>query len=297
MQRISLSQTLCLSRLVYGMWRLADDSDTSPTHIQAKIETCLQHGITSFDQADIYGEYRSEMLFGKALTAAPHLKEKMEIITKCGIIAPVGRYKDMPIKYYDTSRAHITYSVEQSLQLMGLEQIDLLLIHRPDPMMDPFETGAVLDDLVACGKVRAVGVSNFKRHDWCLLQSAMSTPLVTNQIEISILDNAAFTNGDIAYLQELKIHPMAWSPLAGGALFSSQNTAMMSALQKIADAQNCDPAAVALAWLLAHPAGIIPVLGTNSLLRLAHQATACDVMIDKQTWFHLYSTANGQDVP
>lgn len=293
MDRISLTDDLSLSRMIYGMWRLGDDSDTSAAHVQAKIDTCLSQGITTMDQADIYGGYEAEEIFGAALT--PDLRNQIEIVTKCDIVAPAGRYSDARVKYYDTTAAHITASVEHSLRLMGIEQIDLLLVHRPDPMMDAQETGKALDDLVASGKIRAVGVSNFKLHDWSLLQSAMKTPLVTNQIEISLLHHDPFTNGDVAYLQERKVAPMAWSPLAGGTLF--QNERVMAVLNRLAAVHNVDPTAIAVAWLLAHPARIMPVMGTNNLNRIAKIAAAMSVKIDRETWFELYTAALGQEVP
>ncbi|MEC7238365.1 MAG: aldo/keto reductase, partial [Pseudomonadota bacterium] len=220
MDRIALADDLSVSRIVYGMWRLGDDSDTSPAHVQAKIESCLDQGITTMDQAAVYGGYEAEEILGNALRAAPQLKDRIEIVTKCDIVLPTGRYADARVKHYDTSAAHITDSVDHSLRLMGVDRIDLLLIHRQDPMMDHDETGGALDGLVASGKVRHVGVSNFRPWDMDLLQSAMNTRLTTNQIEISVLESAPFTNGDIAYLQQHRIPPMAWSPLAGGALFA-----------------------------------------------------------------------------
>ncbi len=297
MLRIDLAPTLNISRLVYGMWRLGDDNDTSPSHVQAKIEACLEQGITTLDQADIYGGYEAEDILGKSFKAAPHLKDKVEIITKCGIIAPTGRHADKRVKHYDTSRQHITASVEASLRLMNIEQIDLLLIHRPDPFIDHNETGACLDDLISSGKIKAAGVSNFKPYDMTLLASAMSSPLVTNQIEMSLTSNESFINGDIAFLQENKIAPMAWSPLGGGSIFSDKNSALMQRISQLASANNVDEAAVCVAWLLAHPANIIPVLGTNSLARIQTISKALDITIDRQTWFELYNTANGYDVP
>lgn len=297
MERIALNDKLSLSRLVYGMWRLGDDEDTSPSHVQAKIEACLAQDITTMDQADIYGGYEAEEIMGRALAQAPHLKDKIEIVTKCDIIAPVGRHAGARVKYYDTSASHITNSVEASLSLMGVDKIDLLLIHRPDPLMDHHETGAALDKLVASGKIGSVGVSNFKRHDWTLLQSAMSTKLATNQIEISLLANQAFTNGDVAFLQEFGIAPMAWSPLAGGALFNQDNQGVCDALQKMADAQSVDITAIAVAWLLAHPANIIPVLGTNNIARIASISDAMKVKLSREDWFALYEAANGHEVP
>ena len=295
MERVTLG-TIELSRLVYGMWRLGDDADTSPAHVQAKIEACLAQGITSFDQADIYGGYTAETLLGAALRAAPALRAQMQIITKCDIIAPVGRHSGARVKYYDTSAAHINASVEASLREMAIETIDLLLIHRPDPLMDPLETGAALDALVAAGKVRAVGVSNFRPYDVALLQSGMQSALVTNQIELSLMAHQGFTNGDVAYHQQHRQPLMAWSPLAGGQLLSQADTKLRDRLAAIGDEHGTDWSAVAVAWLLRHPAQILPVMGTNSLARIASLSDASKIAMDRQTWFELYSLALGREV-
>lgn len=296
MERVTLGTDLSMSRIVYGMWRLAEDSDTSPAHVQAKIESCLAQGITTMDQADIYGGYMAEEVLGNALKGTG-LREQIEIVTKCDIVAPAGRHAAARVKYYDTSRAHITASVDTSLQLMGIDYIDVLLIHRPDPMMDHHETGAALDDLVASGKIRAVGVSNFRSWDMDLLQSAMKTPIVTNQIEISVLHHAPFTNGDIACLQQRGIAPMAWSPLAGGALFSPENQALYAEISNVAARLGSDVTSVAIAWLMAHPARIMPVMGTNNLQRIAGFGKAAEVTVDRQTWYEIYTAALGEEVP
>ena len=296
MQRVTMHNGLSLSRLIYGMWRLADDDDQSASYVQAKIEACLEQGITSMDQADIYGDYGAEEILGNALRAAPHLRDRIEIITKCDIVAPAGRHSGARVKYYDTSPAHITASVEDSLRLMGLERIELLLLHRPDPLMDHQATGQILDSLIASGKIGAAGVSNFKPHDWSLLQSAMSNRLATNQIEISVIANQAFSNGDLAFLQQQAVPPMAWSPLAGGALFNPQRAALNSLLTEKGAAFGVDCAAVAIAWLLAHPATILPVLGTNKLSRIAGISEALRVQLNRQEWFEIYQMANGHEV-
>ena len=295
MERISLNKEVSLSRIVYGMWRLGDDENTSPEHVRAKIDASLDQGITSFDQADIYGGYEAEEILGNALSGSA-LRNKMEIVTKCDIIAPVGRYADARVKYYDTSRAHIMASVDHSLRLMGIDHIDLLLIHRPDPLMDHHETGAALDEVIASGKVRSVGVSNFRPYDWELLQSAMKNQLVTNQIELSVLAHDSFVNGDVAFHQRIGTPLMAWSPLAGGALFSGDHPDVMSALSKVASENNFDETAVAIAWLLAHPSRILPVLGTNSLERIKGMSAALDVKMDRQTWYEIYTAALGREV-
>ncbi|MEM7663264.1 MAG: aldo/keto reductase [Pseudomonadota bacterium] len=296
MERIKLADDLSVSRIVYGMWRLGDDADTSPAHVQAKIEACLEQDITTIDQADIYGGYEAEEILGACFKQASGLRDKLEIVTKCDIVAPVGRYADAPVKYYDTSRDHILASVDHSLLLMGIDQIDLLLIHRPDPFMDHRETGGALDEVIASGKVRTVGVSNFRPYDFSLLQSAMDNDLVTNQIEMSVLAHDAFTNGDLAFLQEHDIPPMAWSPLAGGALFDGSNSAVTDKLSEVGNLSGADVTAVAVAWLLAHPARILPVMGTNKLERIAAFSKALDVPMDRQTWFEIYTAALGREV-
>jgi predicted oxidoreductase len=181
---------------------------------------------------------------------------------------------------------------------MATDRIDLLLIHRPDPFMDHHATGAALDALVAEGKVRAVGVSNFRPWDWDLLQSAMATPLCTNQIELSLLARDAFTNGDLAHLQRLGVAPMAWSPLAGGALFGEDAAAqrLRPLMNAYAKAHDVGTDAVAIAWLLAHPARILPVLGTNSLNRIGRISDALRVNLSREDWFELWTAASGQEV-
>ena len=295
MERVALSDKLEFSRLIYGMWRLAEDSDTSAKHVEAKIQACLDQGITTFDQADIYGGYTAETVLGAALKANRSLAKQMEIVTKCDILVDAGRHSGTRVKHYDTSREHIHASVDASLSEMGIEHIDLLLVHRPDPFMDHHVTGAALDELVASGKVGSIGVSNFRPWDWELLQSAMKNQLVTNQIEISLKEIAPFTNGDLAFHQRHGHRLMAWSPLGGGDLMGG-NSAVATVMDRLAAQTGVDRAAVAVAFLLAHPAGILPVLGTNNLSRIATISDALKVRLDRQDWFELYEAVLGREV-
>ncbi len=298
MERIDLDEGLSFSRIVYGMWRIKDgDEDTSIPHVRAKIDACLAQGITTIDQADIYGDYGAEAVLGAVLKDARSLRDQIQIVTKCDIVAPIGIHSDKPIKYYDTSAAYISQATERSLKELSIEQIDVLLIHRPDPFMDADETGKVLDRLVDEGKVKAVGVSNFRPWDIELLQSRMDTPLLTNQIEISVMETASLTNGDLAYAQQHRMPLMAWSPLGGGRLFDDSNKALADVLNRIANEQSVEISAVAVAWLLAHPAQIMPVMGTNNLDRIAALGDAMKVKMDRITWFEIYSASIGNEVP
>ncbi len=296
MERVSLSKDIEFSRIVYGLWRLGDDPDHSVGHVQAKLESCLEQGITTFDQADIYGDYASEEILGNTLKAAPELRDRMEIVTKCDIMLLSDRRPGTRVKHYDTSADHIRTSVDNSLKNMGIDVIDVLLIHRPDPLMDHVETGGVLDELIAAGKIRGAGVSNFRPWESELLQSGMKNLLITNQLEISLAARDSLSNGDLAWLQRHGIRPMAWSPLGGGSLMTETGTPLAGILDTVAERNGVDRAAVAVAWLLAHPSGIIPVLGTNNLYRIGVMSKAMDVDMDRQTWFEILEAACGHEV-
>jgi predicted oxidoreductase len=296
MERIAVGD-LEFSRIVYGMWRLGDDADTSPGHVQAKVEACLEQGITTMDQADIYGDYGAEAILGAAFRESTGLRDKVELITKFDIAAPVGRNAGKRLKHYDTSAAYMREAVETSLRDMATDHVDLLLVHRPDPLMDHEETGRALDEMVASGKARAVGVSNFRPWDWQLLQSAMSTPLVTNQIEMSVMHLDPFTNGDLAFHQQHGHPVMAWSPLAGGRLFGAEGAAVREVLTRIGREQDADASAVAVAFLLRHPAKILPVMGTNSLERIRGLSAAMRVTLSREDWFEIYTASLGHEVP
>ena len=277
------------------MWRLADGEINDAKSVTDKINLCLDQGITTFDQADIYGDYSAEAIFGVALKEDKSLRNKIEIVTKCGIVAPCGKYADVPVKYYDTSKKHIDASVNASLKNMNIDYIDMLLIHRPDPYMDHDETGQALDTLIKSGKIGAVGVSNFKPYDWELLQSSMVNKLHTNQIELSLQSIDAFSNGDVAFHQKNASPIMAWSPLGGGKLMIESNQ-LTNKMDQIGSHYNVDRAAVAISFLLSHPANIIPIMGTNNIDRISRISDALKVKMDRITWFELYTAALGREV-
>lgn len=295
MKRIKINENIDFSQIIYGMWRLADGEINDAKSVTDKINLCLDQGITTFDQADIYGDYSAEAIFGVALKEDKSLRSKIEIVTKCGIVAPCGKYADVPVKYYDTSKKHIDASVNASLKNMNIDYIDMLLIHRPDPYMDHDETGQALDTLIKSGKIGAVGVSNFKPHDWELLQSTMVNKLHTNQIELSLQSIDAFSNGDVAFHQKNASPIMAWSPLGGGKLMTESNQ-LTNKMDQIGTHYKVDRAAVAISFLLSHPANIIPIMGTNNIDRISKISDAFKVKMDRITWFELYTAALGREV-
>ena len=301
--RTKLPNSRTLSRMAYGVWRLSEAQDHSVNANLARIDACLAQGITTFDHADIYGDYRCEALFGEAIKSRPSLKSQIEIVTKTDIMLLSSQWPNTRVKHYDTSAAHVTASVERSLSRIGVDVIDLLLIHRPDPLMDAQELGACLDGLIDSGKLRGVGVSNFMPWDVDLLQSCMKHKLQTNQLELSLLHTAPFINGQLAHAQQHRMPVMAWSPLGGGRLHSQASTPGTAAkrlapkLTSLASAAGTDTTAVAMAWLMHHPVGVLPVMGSNQLDRIACFGDAARVPMDRQTWYELYELANGHEVP
>lgn len=298
--RISLG-SLSLSRLVLGAWRLLSDLERSDADSVARlVHGAIDIGITSFDHADIYGNYGVEEAFGAGLQRWGGSRDTIELITKCDIMLISGARPENRIKHYDTSSAHIRASVERSLKNLHTDYIDVLLLHRPDPLMDADDTARGLEDVVKAGKVRAVGVSNFLPHQFDLLASRLPFPLVTNQIEFSVKYVSPLTDGSLDHAQRLKYAPMIWSPLGGGSLFTGegvQEVRLRAALRDIASQlDNTDISAIAIAWLLRHPASLIPVLGSLKIDRLKTMATALDIELNRQQWFAILKASTGEDV-
>ena len=300
MTRIQLTEGgPIFSRIVAGIMRLREwDMDTSA--LVNFIYQCLDLGITTFDHADIYGSYRVEELFGKALAAEPSLRDRIELVTKCGIQLLSPNRPDTRVKHYDTSREHIIASAERSLRNFRTDVVDLLLIHRPDPLMDADEVAAALGELRAAGKIRHAGVSNFTPRQFELLQSRLDFPLVTNQIELSVLHLDPLHDGTLDQLQQWRVPPMAWSPVAGGRLFDPANERarrVRGALAAVGQELGASVDQVALAWLLRHPARVLPVMGTGKIERLREAAAAENVMLDRQQWFAIWEASAGHEVP
>lgn len=296
MKQINLTDNLTLSQIVYGVWRW-DDKTQSESEVQQVIETCLELGVDSFDHADIYNDYSNEAFFGRILGQNPSLRNKLKIVTKCGIQLLSDKKPNTYVKHYNYSPGHITTSVETSLKKLNTDYIDVLLFHRPSPLMDVDEAAKTLEGLVQSGKVKHVGVSNFTPAQFSLLQSRLSIPLVTNQVELSILHHAPLTDGSLDYLYEKKVKPMIWSPLAGGSLFKTPHLQLDEAFTKLGEQYNASKDVLALAWLLRHPAQLVPVIGTNKIERIKAAVSATNINLELQDWFVLYEAAMGDEVP
>ncbi len=290
-----------VSRLAYGAWRLLDDGHGADVQrVLTLIETCLDCGITTFDHADIYGGYRCEEAFGAALRARPGLRKRMELVSKCGIMLVNPAWPRTWIKHYDYSRQHIIESVERSLSNLATDHLDVLLLHRPSPLLDPDEVAEALGVLMTQGKVRHVGVSNFTPSQLEVLASLMGRPLVTNQVELHPLRLAPFLDGTIDQCVQRRIAPMAWSPLAGGRLATGEGEAEMrvrAVLSALCRQYGAELDQVVYAWLLRHPANIIPVLGTQRPERITAAARALSLSMDTQDWFAVWSASAGTPVP
>jgi predicted oxidoreductase len=262
------------------------------------IEECLDAGVTSFDHADIYGHYTTETEFGEALKHAPGLRQRMQLITKCGICMVTPNRPAHQIKHYNTSREHIIASAERSLVNLNTDHIDLLLIHRPDPLMDPAEVAEAFTRLRQSGKVLHFGVSNFNTAQVDLLRKY--TPVEVNQVEISILHPKPLFDGVVEQCMREDIIPQAWSPIGGGKTIldpeDERSRRVMAMAQILGERYNAGFDQVLLAWLMQHPAGILPVLGTTRADRIKDAMRAADIRMSREEWFMLLRASTGHEV-
>lgn len=280
-----------LSRIVVGAWRW---HAVSSQQIETLIKTSLSAGITTFDHADIYGDYSCEEVFGNVLRSNSALRNQMELVTKCGIKLLSDKRPDHWIKHYDTSKEHIIWSAENSLKMLATDRVDVLLLHRPDPLLNPTEVAEAFTILRKQGKVLHFGVSNFSTSQTEMLQSYLSFPLVTNQIELSLFQHQDFFNGTVDSLLKHRISPMAWSPLGGGKHF--EDGQIKSQLENLSHHYKSTPTQLLLAWLMKHPATVFPILGTTKPERIEEGAKSTSINLDRQHWFEMLKWVTGKDV-
>jgi predicted oxidoreductase len=287
------------SSLIIGTMRLGQwGVNMSTSELEAFTMGCLDLGLSDFDHADIYGNYSEEENFGKVLKKNPGLRSKMQITTKYGIKMKVPERPHHSVKSYDASGTHMRQSVEQSLINLSTDYIDVLLIHRPDWLLNPYDTAETIEQLKKEGKVLHFGVSNFSPSQFDLLNSY--TPLITNQIEASILHLEPFTDGTLDQMMKHKIVPTAWSPFGGGEIFGAGKDPRIKKIQetaqKMAQEHNCGLDDILLAWLVKHPSSIVPVLGTTKLDRVASSLRALEINLSKEEWYILLEASRGIEV-
>lgn len=300
MNKIKLAEGLELSRIVSGHWRLAEWK-LSAQELVSLTEQTIETGITTFDHADIYGNYSCEKLFGEALRLQPGLRKKIQLATKLGIKLVSDKYPERKEKIYDYSYKHIISSVENSLKNLGTDYIELLLLHRPAPFFHPEEVAKAFSDLKKSGKVAHFGVSNFTPMQFSMLNAYTDEPLVTNQVEISAYCLEHFENGNIDYFLKEHIKPMAWSPLAGGKILNPQDEKgqrVLKALQEVAtETGELQIDTMAYCWLLNHPVKIIPIIGTSKIERIKNSVKALDVKLSLEQWYKIYNASTGKKLP
>jgi predicted oxidoreductase len=291
-----------LSRLAYGTWRLLREAQRpTPAALAARLAAIAELGITTIDTAEIYGAYGVEEVLGDALASEPGLRGRLEIVTKFGIYVPNPRHPERTAPFNNATGKKVVSSVEKSLRLLGTDYIDVLLVHRPDWAASADDTAEGLAQVVRAGKVRHVGVSNYNVHQFELLRDRLSIPLVTNQVEFSLLASGALFDGTLDQCQRYRVRPMAWSPLGGGRLFAAEDeaaTRLRTAMTALAPKYGgASPGELALAWVLAHPAAPVAVFGSAHLERIASLARATTLKLDRHDWYLLWQAAAGRHIP
>ncbi|ACH64428.1 oxidoreductase YdhF [Aliivibrio fischeri MJ11] len=289
-----------LSELVQGYWRLGDWG-MAPKERLRFLKQHIELGITTVDHADIYGGYQCETLFGEALALEPSLRDSIEIVTKCDINLCTPDFPNRKINHYDTSKAHIINSVNNSLERLNITEIDVLLIHRLDVLMNADEVAETFNQLQKEGKVKHFGVSNFTPSHFELLQSRLDKPLVTNQVEINPLNFEVAHDGTLDQLQMNSIKPMAWSCLAGGEIFSGQSEQAMRVrnvleeLKEEVGAQSIDQ--VIYAWIRKLPSNPLPIIGSGKIERVKVAVDAMNIELTREQWYRVWVESKGHGVP
>jgi predicted oxidoreductase len=275
----------------WGVWQ----ANFTTAQMAQMIHNCLEYGITTFDHADIYGGYTTEAEFGKGFAESGIARENIQLISKCGIQHTIGS-RPTKVKHYDYSKEYIIWSAENSLKFLQTDYLDLLLLHRPSPLMQPDEIAEAVEKLKSEGKIKAFGLSNFTSSQTALIQSR--TEVSANQIEFSATHFEPMTDGSLDYMLTNGIKPMAWSPI--GTIFKENNEQsfrLKKLLAELVAKYHVSADVILLAWILRHPAGVTPVSGSTSPERLKNQMKATQVQLELEDWFAIWTESMGHKVP
>jgi predicted oxidoreductase len=296
MQRVYLSDAgPKVSPAIYGFYRWNEVDNPSNT-MERIINLCLELGINTFDHADFYGYYQCEKLFGEAIQKKSFKREDLVLFTKCGLRIPDSSHPDIRIRHYDTSKKHILKTVENSLRNLKTDYIDIFLLDHLDPISNLEETALTLMQLKESGKVKNIGVANFSVFQHQLLASYLSIPIVTNHIELNLLNTSALDNGQVDYIKQRYMHPLASSPLAGGRIANGTDeiaVRVRKKLEEVSSRYQVDIESLAVAWLV--KLGALPLIGTTSEQRIRNIVHAFEINLEHQDWYELYNSSRQEE--
>lgn len=289
MKKISLSDSgPKVSEAIYGFWRWENEGQSTVAKIESTLALCLELGINTFDHADIYGESMIEASFGKVIRNKGFKREELVLFSKCGIkISANGKFK-----YFDTSRKHIIESIDSTLKRLQTDYLDIFLLHHNDLLVDPEETASALAEVVNAGKAKHIGVANFSVFQHQLLASYLRKPIVTNHIELNLMNTSAIDDGRVDFIKQNFSKPLVWSPLAGGKIIEETNekaVTVRNSLNRISKKYDADIEQVAVAWLM--KLGTLPIIGSLSEKRIRNAASASEINLSNEDWYELYQVA------
>ncbi|MCW1952596.1 MAG: aldo/keto reductase [Flavobacteriia bacterium] len=274
----------------WGQW----GAQLSTAQMSELIQSCYAIGISTFDHADIYGDYTTEADFGAAFKASEIPRASLQFISKCGI-ALVNQQRGTRLNHYNYTKEYILNAVERSLNKLQTSYLDLLLLHRPSPLMDPEVIDEAITELTSKGYIKSFGLSNFTSSQVKLISQKRA--VTANQIEVSLATSTPMFNGELDYCMRENILPMAWAPLGGLMGKKVIPHALDMALEKLCEKYKTPKDGLLLAWLMSHPSGIHPVVGTTKIARHKTAVAACDIIIETEDWFYILAAYRGYDIP
>ena len=284
-----------VSPAIYGFYRWETEVNNTAETMEKIINLCLELGINSFDHADVYGSYKCEELFGKVMERKSFKREDIVLFTKCGLRLVDPGQPDVTVKHFDTSKEHILKSVDNSLRKLKTDYIDIFLLNHLDHISNLEETAYTLRQLKESGKIKNVGVANFSVFQHQLLAAYLNMPIVTNHIELNLLNTSAIDNGQLDYIKQRYMRPLASSPLAAGRIANGKDELANNVrvqLKELSVKYNADIESIAVAWLV--KLGALPLIGTTSEQRIRNIVSSFDIKLDNQDWYKLYNASKGE---
>lgn len=286
MKKVSLSDSgPKVSEAIYGFWRWTDEGAITTTQIEKTVNLCLDLGINTFDHADVYGDHTIEEHFGKIIANKSFKREDIVLFSKCGIRVSKDKY----LTYYDNSREHIINSINGSLKRLKTDHLDIFLLHQSDLLADPEETAMALAEIVTSGKAKHIGVANFTVFQHQLLASYLRIPIVTNHIELNLMNTTAIEDGRIDFIKQSFSKPLAWAPLAGGKILNGTDekaVRLRAKLDEVGKKYDANIEQTAVAWLM--KLGTLPIIGSLSEARIRNGASASDIKLSREDWYDIY---------